>query len=109
DLRASAIAEPLEHAATNLEPLLWIDLTHRHKIFALRPIRRNRRMPTAPRQMTELVSISYVPLTSPTTWPSGSAKGAIVVPPGTSIGSLTVLPPSDLIFSSAATGSSTWT
>jgi hypothetical protein len=51
---------------------------------------------------------SYIALTSPMTWPSGSAKCAIVGPLGTSIGSLTVLPPSDLIFSSAAAGSSTW-
>src|SRR5438270_2837970 len=34
DLRASAITEPLEHAATNLERLLWIDLAHRHMILS---------------------------------------------------------------------------
>src|SRR5947208_5205894 len=34
DLRASAITEPLEHAAINLERLLWIDLAHRHMILS---------------------------------------------------------------------------
>ena len=37
---------------------------------------------------------SYMPLTRPTTWPSGSANSAIVGPLGTSIGSWIVLPPS---------------
>src|SRR6185437_9075370 len=34
DLRAGAITEPLEHAGTDLEPLLWIDLAHRHMILS---------------------------------------------------------------------------
>src|SRR5947207_5864455 len=33
DLRAGAITEPLEHAATDLERLLWVDLAHRHIVL----------------------------------------------------------------------------
>src|SRR5262249_39143225 len=46
-------------------------------------------------------------VTSPTTWPSGSAKSAKVTPPGTCVGGWTVLPPNRSTWSSAAFGSST--
>jgi hypothetical protein len=35
DLRARAITEPLEHAGTDLERLLWVDLAHRHIVLSL--------------------------------------------------------------------------
>ena len=47
------------------------------------------------------------PVTSPTTWPSGSAKSAKVTPPGTCVGGWTALPPNRSIWSSAACASST--
>ena len=34
DLRAGAITEPLEHATTDLERLLWVDLAHRQMVLS---------------------------------------------------------------------------
>src|SRR5438477_3037423 len=48
------------------------------------------------------MQVGYIPLTSPTTLPSGSANCAMEGPSGMSIGGMTVLPPSFSALSSAA-------